>query len=222
VKASKNLVFFVDVDDTLLASSEAKKCEIRLMQEAVGKRIAQAYWDKYELVRQQTGFVNQRESLALLINEIPEAAQFQTVLEEVIFAFRHEDYRFSNAIATLRELRQLGRVIIVSDGDYDYQMAKIERCGLLSEVDGIQITHDKTVEFGRLRREYPADLYFMIDDKPKVHQAFKAEYGAQATTILMLIGKYAEEAELNGCPAADFAIKDIGQVRQCVRQRLAA
>jgi FMN phosphatase YigB (HAD superfamily) len=212
----------VDVDDTLLASSEAKKREILMMQEAVGQYIARVYWDKYELVRQRTGFVNQRESLALLIDEIPEAAQFQTTLEEIIFDFRHQDYRFPNAIPTLRELRKLGKVIIVSDGDYEYQMAKVRRCGLHLEVDGIQITHDKTAEFGRLMREYPADQYVMVDDKPKVHFAFKKECGDRATTILVLKGKYAEEAEKNGCPAADFAIKDIGQARQCLSDLLIA
>ena len=71
----------------------------------------------------------------------------------------------------------------------------------------------KEVELEDVERRYPADHYFLIDDKLRILTAVKRVWNERVTTIFVRQGHYAlDEKAISAYPHADLTIERIGDL----------
>ncbi len=194
------LVFLLDVDNTLL-DNDALKAEIgSRIQMLVGVELARRFWVVYEQVRQQAEFVDYPATLDRFINQYGDASQ-PVQLRQIFESLPFASFLFPDVIETLRHLRSLGTVAILSDGDQVFQPLKIRKSGLEEAVGGnVLIYVHKERELQRVFAQYPADHYVMVDDKPRILSALEEECPSRFTTVFVLQGHYAREGEYEPVP----------------------
>ncbi|HEV2579712.1 MAG TPA: HAD family hydrolase [Ktedonobacteraceae bacterium] len=209
------LVFLVDVDNTLIANDDAKLDFDEHIRVQLGEKLAERFWELYELARQQEEVVDIPLALKWLREETPLAE-----LDEVTYAHVHsifDNYPYFNklyphALETLHHLRTLGLTVIVSDGDLYFQAEKIFRSDLAETVEGrVLIYKHKQQHLDEIMQRYPADHYIMIDDKPQILADSQPIMGQTLTTVLVKQGKYANELPPNFSP--DITVLHIGDLR---------
>ena len=129
----------------------------------------------------------------------------------LLMEFPYGEYLYPGAIEAVRHARQVGQVAILSEGDEVFQPHKIWRTGLYQEVAGAVIIFRHKLEHLReLVAAYPADHYFLVEDKPEILQAAKRTLGDGITTIFVRQGKYAA-ALVAGSPEPDVVLGSIAE-----------
>jgi len=95
-----------------------------------------------------------------------------------------------------------------------FQPRKIERSGLGEAVKkNILIYIHKEHELADIERRYPAEHYFLIDDKVRILAAVKKQWHDRVTTVFVKQGHYALDAEtVSRFPAADIEVNRIGDL----------
>src|SRR5579863_1461615 len=102
---------------------------------------------------------------------------------------------YPRALEVMEQVKQLGQVAILSDGDVVFQPRKVERSGLWSAVDGnVLIYVHKEQMLDDVERRFPAGRYVMVDDKLSMLRAMKETWGSRLTTIFVRQGHYAHDA----------------------------
>ncbi|HLG75335.1 MAG TPA: hypothetical protein VKX46_02905 [Ktedonobacteraceae bacterium] len=210
------LVFWIDVDNTLLANDEVKQRIDEGLRIEIGDAQTNRFWEIYEQVRKERGVVDIPLALARFREETP-----LTALDEHTYLQIHslfDNFPFPSALyphvkETLAYLRTVGVTVIVSDGDLDFQAEKIFRSSLAEAVDGrvLLFTH-KQQNLQELMHAYPADHYGMIDDKPDILWDTKKLLGDRVTTIFVRQGKYAHGPLPEGF-YADQTVEHFGDLR---------
>jgi FMN phosphatase YigB (HAD superfamily) len=111
-------------------------------------------------------------------------------------------------------LNELGRAVILSDGDVVFQPHKIERAGIRGAVRGeVLIFVHKELALDAMRERYRASHYVMVDDKPHLLAKMKRKLGERLTTVFVRQGHYAMQANLAElAPAPDHVIDSIAQL----------
>jgi len=189
------LVFLIDVDNTLIANDDVKSDLDAHIKVELGPTLAARFWEIYEQVRAETGVVNIPLALARLREQTTPAELDEQTYLHVHSIFDH--YPFFHALypytlETLQYLRTLGLTVIVSDGDMFFQAEKIFESDLAEAVEGrVVIYTHKQQHLDEVLRQYPADHYVMIDDKPQILADSKPMLGDRLTTVLVKQGKYA-------------------------------
>jgi FMN phosphatase YigB (HAD superfamily) len=215
--ASPRLTIFVDVDNTLIDNDAAKKEMDRRLAAVVGPEAAKRFWAVYEEVRREFGVVDIPRALAQFEAEDEHGASDlarRVALAEVFMDFPFRDYLYPDAMETLKHLRSLGRVAILSDGDGVFQPVKIARSGLAETVDGYVLVYPhKEAHHGELEAIFPAERYVLIDDKLDVLRRFRERCEEPLTTVFVRQGKYAAAAGPPPWPGADLVVERIGDLR---------
>src|SRR5437870_2441800 len=183
-KPKRDLVFLLDVDNTLLDNDRAKAdIEARLVQ-MLGEQGAARFWELYEQVRSELDVVDYPETL----RRFADSWQDKVVAEraaDLINNWPYAQYVYPGSFPALQCLSKLGDVAILSDGDEDYQPRKIANAGLTAAVGGpadvLIYTHKETC-FEDVVRRIPARHYVLIDDKEKILAGAKEFMGDQLTT----------------------------------------
>ena len=121
---------------------------------------------------------------------------------------------FPNSLDVIERCRELGTVVILTDGDVVFQPRKIERSGLFEAVSGnILIYVHKETDLADVERRYPAEKYVLVDDKVRILSAVKDVLGDRVTTVFPRQGHYALDIEqVAKYPAADITIERIGDL----------
>ncbi|GCE13051.1 HAD family hydrolase [Tengunoibacter tsumagoiensis] len=209
------LVFWIDVDNTLLANDEVKKVLQHHLQVEMGEQLNTRFWKIYEEVREETGLVDIPLSLKRLRAEIPEDQLDERTYLHVHSIFDNFPFikaLYPQAIETLHHLNTIGQTVIVSDGDLDFQAEKIVNSTLAETVEGRVLLYiHKQEHIPDIQRTYPADHYVMIDDKPQILIDMKEALGPKITTVFVRQGKYAKEHPKNFAP--DISVDKIGDLR---------
>lgn len=210
------LVFLLDVDNTLIANDDVKQDYDAHLQVELGPALTQRFWDIYEAVRQEEGVVDIPNSLKRLREEVPlSELDEQTYLHVTSIFDNYPFYKalYPHALETLQYLRKLGLTVIVSDGDLFFQAEKIVHSTLADAVEGrvLLFTH-KQEHLDEIMKAYPADHYAMIDDKPDILADCKQMMGERLTTVFVRQGKYAH-AELPAGFRPDISVTHIADVR---------
>jgi len=129
------------------------------------------------------------------------------------------DYPFANrlfpgSLDVIEKFRQHGQVVILTDGDAVFQPRKIERSGLGEAVDNnILIYVHKERELADIERRYPADHYYLFDDKIRILAAIKMQWLDRVTTVFVKQGHYAMDSdEVSKYPPADVEVNCISDV----------
>lgn len=210
------LVFWLDVDNTLLNNDEVKIEQDQALQNELGPELAKNYWDIYEDVRHELGVVNIPLALERFREQVPESVIDNTRYEHVVSLFMNYPFPkqvYPGALETLSYLSTLGTTVVVSDGDLTYQAEKIFESNIANAVDGRVLLYvHKQEHLDEIKKKYPADHAVTIDDKPQILEDIKSILGDSVTTVFVEQGKYAKEGFSEGF-TPDIAVKNIADVQ---------
>jgi FMN phosphatase YigB (HAD superfamily) len=208
-----DVVFLVDVDNTLLDNDRVTADLMRHLEREVGHEHQRRYWEIFEELRAELGYADYLGALQRYRVENPRDPHVLTVSRYLI------NYPFANrlypgSLDAIDHLQAWGPVVILSDGDVVFQPRKVDRSGLFEAVDGnVLIYIHKEAELDDVAARYPAARYVLIDDKLRLLAEIKAVWGDRVTTIFPRQGHYAHDpAILAAYPPADITIDRIGDL----------
>jgi len=208
-----DVVFLVDVDNTLLDNDTVIEDLRRHLIEAFGVECQQRYWEIFEQLRTELGYADYLGALQRYRIEHPRETRLLGI-SLYLLHYPFADRVYPSAFDAIRHLRRRGPVVILSDGDVVFQPRKVERSGLWAAVDGeVLIYIHKEQMLDDVEKHYPARRYVMVDDKVHILAAMKAVWGERLTTVFVRQGHYAHDAALVAAnPAADLTIEKIGEI----------
>ena len=208
-----DIVYLLDVDNTLLDNDAVIADLRRHLVEAFGPECDRRYWEIFEQLRDELGYADYLGALQRYRVEHPRETH---VLRISLFLLHYPfaSRVYPGALDTLRALRTRGRTAILSDGDVVFQPRKIERSGLWAAVEGeVLIYIHKEQMLDDVERRYSARRYVMVDDKLRILAAMKTTWKDRLTTVFVRQGHYASDpAALERYPAADIAVDNIGDL----------
>jgi FMN phosphatase YigB (HAD superfamily) len=213
--AETDLVFLVDVDNTLLDNDSLLDDLMSHIEREYGVPSRERYSAILEKVRSTLGYVDYLGALQQYRTEHldePRLLKMSAFLVDYPFAQR----LFPGALDVLRHLGAQGTTVILSDGDVVFQPRKVQRSGLWSAVEGRTLIYiHKERMLAAVERRFPARRYVMIDDKIHILHAIKSAWGERVTTILPRQGHYAHDPRLIASnPPPDLAVERIGDLLQ--------
>jgi hypothetical protein len=208
-----DLVFLLDVDNTLLDNDRVIVDLKRHLTQAFGAERQHRYWAIFEQLRSELGYADYLGALQRYRIENPRDPNFLEVSRYLT------DYPFANrlfpgSLDVIEHLDQWGTTVILSDGDVVFQPRKIERSGLFEAVQGrVLIYIHKEHELDDVEKRYPARHYVLVDDKLRILTAVKKVFGPRLTSVFPRQGHYAHDAKaLAEYPPADISIERIGDL----------
>ena len=208
-----DLVFLLDVDNTLLDNDKVIEDLRRHLLTSLGRDCQIEYWRLFEQLRLERGYADYLGALQRYRREYPRDAE---VLGVSLFLLRYpfSDRLYPRALDVVAFLRRRGPVVILSDGDAVFQPHKVDRSGLWTAVEGdVLIYVHKEQVLDDVERRYPAQHYVVVDDKLRILSAVKSVWGERVTTIFVKQGHYAaDQAILDSYAAADFALDRIADL----------
>lgn len=207
------VVFLLDVDNTLLDNDRFAADLTARLDDDFGKPECERYWSIYAGLRDRVGYADYLGALQAFragANDDPALLQMSAFLLDYPFGERV----YPGALAALEHLRTIGTTAIVSDGDIVFQPRKIQRSGLWDAVDGrVLVTLHKERRLALVQRRFPAEHYVMIEDKPQLLAAMKQILGVRLTTVFVRQGHYAIESSGTAIdPAPDIGVENIGDL----------
>ena len=207
------VVFLLDVDNTLLDNDRFGEDLGDHLEQAFGVSERARYWAIFSRLREQLGLADYLGSLQVFragLDDHPDLLAMSEFLLEYPFAAR----LFPRALDAVSHLNTLGRSVVLSDGDIVFQPRKIQRSGIWDAVDGqVMIYLHKERVLDQVQQRYPASHYVMVDDKPGLLAAMKSTLRDRLTTVFVRQGHYALAPEATTVePAPDITIECIGNL----------
>jgi FMN phosphatase YigB (HAD superfamily) len=208
-----DVVFLLDVDETLLNNDAVIDDLKRCLVDAVGVEGKQRYWELFEQLWDELGYADYLGALQRYRLEQAGAVQLLGVATYLLH-YPFSARLYARALETIAALEPHGRVVILSDGDAVQQPNKIERSGLLAAVDGAVLIYiHKEEMLDDVERRYPARHYVMVDDKLRILTAIKAIWRDRVTTVFVRQGHYALDPAITAAhPPADVTIDAIADL----------
>ncbi len=216
--AANEVVFLLDVDNTLLDNDRIVADLGDHLAREFGGENRDRYWTIFEALRVELGYADylgalQRYRLGAMND--PRLLRMSSFLVDYPFAER----LYPGALDVIAHLRRWGPTVILSDGDVVFQPRKVQRSGLWDAVeDRVLIYLHKEQALDDVERRYPARRYVMVDDKLRILAAMKQVWGDRLTTVFPRQGHYAlDPANTAAYSPADMAIARIGDwsMRTC-------
>jgi FMN phosphatase YigB (HAD superfamily) len=213
MQTDKRIVFFFDVDNTLLDNDRVTADLNRHLEKEVGPQRKKFYWEIFEQLRSELGYADYLGALQRYRLKYPRDPSLLTVSHFMVnypFATR----LYPDSLDAVEHVKQWGEAVVLSDGDVVFQPLKVERSGISESVTGkVLIYIHKEKELDDVATRYPADHYVLIDDKLRILAAVKKIWGAKVTTVFPRQGHYAHDPEvLANFPPADISINHIGEL----------
>ena len=209
----RDVVFLLDVDNTLLDNDAVERDLREHLEEAFGLESQRRYWEIFEQLRGELGYADYLGALQRYRVEHPRDPELLNIsLFLVDYPFVERLY--PGAIDVIERLRQSGATVILSDGDVVFQPRKVARSGLWKAVDGhVLIYIHKEQMLDDVEYRYPARHYVMVDDKLRILAAMKKVWGERVTTVFPRQGHYANDPAITAAyPAADISIEGIADL----------
>lgn len=208
-----NVVFLLDVDNTLLDNDRVERDLRRHLEQAFGTERQARYWEIFEELRSELGYADYLGALQRYrIEHVLDPHLLEISLYLVNYPFANRLY--PGALDVVERLREWGPTVILSDGDVVFQPRKVERSGLWEAVEGdVLIYIHKEEMLDDVERRYPARRYVMVDDKLRILSAMKNVWGDRLMTVFPRQGHYALDPKvLASYPPADLTVERIGDL----------
>ena len=211
-----DIVFLLDVDDTLLDNDKVERDLRRHLEQSFGSERAARYWEIFEGLRTELGYADYLGALQRYRVEHlrdPHLLEISLFLVEYPFANR----LYPSALDVIAQLGRWGATVILTDGDVVFQPRKVERSGLWEAVDGqVLIYIHKEQMLDDVAQRYPAGHYVMVDDKLRILAEMKKIWGDRLTTVFPRQGHYALDPKNAATyPPADLSLARIGDLIDC-------
>jgi len=209
----KKVVFLFDVDNTLLDNDRVTADLKGQLERELGHEREERYWTIFEELRTELGYADYLGALQRYRAIYPRDPHVLTV-SEFLLHYPFANRLFPNSLDAVEHVKQFGTPVILSDGDVVFQPHKIHDSGLFEAFAGAVLIYiHKEVELEDVEKRYPANHYFLIDDKLRILTAIKKIWGERVTTVFVRQGHYAlDEKAISAYPRADFTIERIGDV----------
>jgi FMN phosphatase YigB (HAD superfamily) len=207
------VVFLLDVDNTLLDNDAVRDDVQAAFVEAYGERLATAYW-----TIQERRFVEleYRDYLGAVQEWWESEGSDSRLLgaARILLGYPFAERLYPGALDVLAHLHALGPTVVVTDGEAVFQPHKIERSGIARAVDGNVLVYvHKELSLDDVERRHPAERYVLVDDKVRILSAAKAFWGDRVRTVLPLQGQFATDPEIAAeHPAADVTVDGIADL----------
>ena len=210
---TNEVVFLLDVDNTLLDNDQVGADLRHHLTIAFGAERQERYWVLLEQLRQQLGYADYLGALQRYRVENPHDPHLLEISSYLV------DYPFANrlfpgAFDVIDHLTTWGPTVILSDGDVVFQPRKVHRSGLFAAVEGrVLIYIHKEEELDDVERRYPARHYVLVDDKLRILTAAKQIWRQRVTTVFPRQGRYALDPEVvRRHPKPDVTIERIADL----------
>lgn len=212
-RATDEVAFLFDVDNTLLDNDYVESDLKRHLEREFGPASRDRYWALFEQLRRELGYADYLGALQryrLELDNDPRLLLMSSFLVDYPFA----DRVYPGALDAIAHVAAWGPTIIVSDGDVVFQPRKVQRSGLWDAVEGrVLIYIHKEQVLDDVEQRYPARHYVMVDDKLRILAAMKDVWKDRLTTVFPRQGHYAlDPATIAAYPAADIQIERIGDL----------
>jgi FMN phosphatase YigB (HAD superfamily) len=211
--ARDDVVFLLDVDNTLLDNDRIEADLSNHLTREFGPESRDGYWAAFEALRAELGYADylgalQRYRLGELRD--PRLLLMPSFLMDYPFVER----LYPGARDVTSHLRKWGLTVILSDGDVVFQPRKVQRSGLWESVEGrVLIYIHKEQMLDEVVRRYPAGKYVMVDDKLRILAAMKDVLGSRLFTVFPRQGHYALDSKnATAYPPADVTVERIGEL----------
>lgn len=207
------VVFLLDVDNTLLDNDRVIADLMRHLEREVGHQRQQRYWEIFAQLRNELGYADYLGALQRYRTEYPRDPHLLTV-SSFLVNYPFANRLFPNSLDVIDRCNEWGVAVILSDGDVVFQPRKIERSGLFDAVNkNVLIYVHKELELDDVEQRYPAEHYVLVDDKLRILTAVKEAWGKRVTTVFPRQGHYAHDpAILVQYPPPDITIERIGDL----------
>ena len=207
--AEMPVVFLLDVDNTLIDNDRVRERLDDAIARIAGPALAATYWEIYEEVRDELGFVDSLETLSRFHERAGDPSA--GALDRAVLDFPYANVRYPETLHVLEALWRVGTPVILSDGDPVFQPLKIARAGIDQAVRGnVLVFKHKEEHLDDVARLFPADCYIAVDDKAAILARIKLHWQDRVRTIHVLQGKYADD-RFDG-PPPDAVIRRIGDL----------
>jgi len=208
------VVFLLDVDNTLL-DNDRVTADLQIhLTKAFGAQRQARYWTIFEDLRKELGYADYLGALQRYRVENPRDPQFLRISSFLV------DYPFANrlfpgSLDVIERLGSWGPTVILSDGDVVFQPRKVYRSGLYEAVEGrVLIYIHKEKELDDIEERFPAKHYVLVDDKLRILTAVKKIWKDRLTTVFPRQGHYALDPKVSASyPPADITIDRIGNLQ---------
>lgn len=212
-----DVVFLLDVDNTLLDGDRTVADYHEHLKHELGDVPARHYWTIFDQLRKELDYVDYLGALQRYRLEIEQGSadeQRLLTLSSFFIDYPFADRLYAGALDVITHLDHYGPTVILSDGDVVLQPRKLQRSGLWRAVQGRALIYvHKEKMLHAVERHYPARHYVMVDDKLGVLTAMKSIWQERLTTVFVRQGHYAlDPAIIAAQPAADFTIECIGDL----------
>jgi FMN phosphatase YigB (HAD superfamily) len=187
------VVFLLDVDNTLLDNDRFGADLGARLEQAFGAGQRDRYWAIFAALREELSYADYLAALQefrIGLDDDPDLLEMSSFMLEYPFA----DRLYPRALEAIAHLGTLGIPVVLSDGDVIFQPRKIQRSGIWNAVGGrvlIYVHKERTLDL--MRRRYPARHYVMVDDKAQLLAAMKRVLGGNLTTVFVHQGHYASQ-----------------------------
>jgi FMN phosphatase YigB (HAD superfamily) len=192
-QADRDVVFLLDVDNTLLDNDRFGADLGARLEQAFGADQRDRYWAVFAALREELSYADYLAALEKFrvgLDDDPDLLQMSSFMLEYPFA----DRLYPRALEAIAHLSTLGLPVVLSDGDVVFQPRKIQRSGIWNAVEGrVLIYVHKERALDAMQRRYPARHYVMVDDKPLLLAAMKRALGEKLTTVFVHQGHYAAQ-----------------------------
>jgi FMN phosphatase YigB (HAD superfamily) len=230
MRAMNQIVFLVDVDNTLLDNDHIQADIKAYLEREFGVGCRDRYWAILEDLFVELGYRDYLGALQRYRVEHPQDMQLLSMSSFLV------DYPFANrlypgSLDVLERFGKWGPTVLLTDGDVVFQPRKVERSGLSEAVNSrVLIYIHKELALDDVEFRYPALHYVLVDDKPRILAAVKNTWGSRVTTVFPRQGQYAYDANAVASFAPpDVTVDRIGDLLACdlnslltVRPRLEA
>ena len=215
--ASADVVFLLDVDNTLL-DNDRIIADLRSHLEATfGIASAARYWAAFEALRVELSYADYLGALQRYRADAERGDsddEHLLLMSSFLIDYPFAERLYPRALEVVAHLGRVGPTVILSDGDVVFQPRKVQRSGLWDAVGGrVLIYVYKEQRLDAVQRHHPAHHYVMVDDKLRLLAAMKAILGDRLTTVFPRQGHYAlDPVNASLYPAADVTIERIGDL----------
>jgi FMN phosphatase YigB (HAD superfamily) len=214
---AEDVVFLLDVDNTLLDNDRVQDDLRNRLEREFGAAGRDRYWTIFEALSAELGYADYLGALQRYrCGEASGAMNDPRLLlmSSFLLDYPFADRLYSGALDAIAHLRTWGLTVILSDGDAVFQPRKVQRSGLWEAVEGrVLIYIHKEQMLADLEQRYPARHYVMVDDKLRVLAAMKRIQQDRLTTVFPRQGHYAlDPHNLSAYPPADLTIERIGDL----------
>ena len=213
MSATSDVVFLLDVDNTLLDTDRVLVDLRAFLLQQFGRENSEQYWQVFEALRTELGYADYLGALQRYRLEHLDDSRL-LMMSSFLVDYPFVDRLYPNVLAVIKHLSKFGPTVILSDGDVVFQPRKIQRSGLWDAVEGrVLIYIHKEQMLDAVAKHYPAKRYVMVDDKLRILAAMKSLWGERLTTVFPRQGHYAHDPKQTlPYPVADLTIEHIGDL----------